>query len=257
MKPRLSHSPSGNLFSGTPMVQSTPAGALHFIGPAQSALPALADQLLRRRSERVRHRIPDVSPAVAVEIDGVFQIIRRQELRQPHGAGPRAFHVGEFDFAVVEDFQRQQEFVAELVLAPAKIGLRGQHPDGAALVDGAAVIGFAAEDRQHNCRRHAELAFDRVERRAILRIEHAALRRELLDGRLLEIIRRRLHEFGLPRRCLSGRPGNTRSGSVRSGSSPRVAVSKVARDMPSACACGHSDCSQAWNAASATRPTRV
>src|SRR3954467_6674893 len=40
--------------------------------------------------------------------------------------------------------------------------------------------------------------------------------------------------------CRSGRPGITRSGSVRSGSSPRVAASKVARETPDCWAAGHS-----------------
>ena len=44
----------------------------HLVGPALAALPALAGELLGRRGERIRHRMPDVGAAVAVEIDGVF-----------------------------------------------------------------------------------------------------------------------------------------------------------------------------------------
>ena len=58
---------------------------------------------------------------------------------------------------LVEDFQRQQKFLAEFVLALAEIGLRRQHADGVVGVGGAAVIGLAAEDREHDRRRHAEL----------------------------------------------------------------------------------------------------
>src|SRR5262245_39633745 len=43
----------------------------------------------------------------------------------------------------------------------------------------------------------------------------------------------------------------TRSGSDRSGSSPRVAASNVARETPSCCACGHSDWMNVSNAGSA------
>ena len=85
---------------------------------------------------------------------------------------------------LLEDFQRQQKFVAEFVLALAEIGLRRQHADGAVGVAGAAVIGLAAEDREHdgrrstpNCRSMA------VERRPVLLVELAALRGEAIDRR--------------------------------------------------------------------------
>ena len=66
---------------------------------------------------------------------------------------------------LVEDFQRQQKFLAELFLALAEIGLRRQHADGVAGVAGAAVIGLAAEDREHDGGVDAELPLDGVERR--------------------------------------------------------------------------------------------
>ena len=163
---------------------------MHLVGPVQAALPALAGKLLGRRGERVGHRIPDVGAAVAVEIDRVFQIVRRQKLRQPHRAGPRAFHVGEPDLSVLSDFQRQQEFLAEFVLALAQIGLRRQHADRAARILGAAVIGFAAEDREHDGRIDAELPLDGAERRPVLIVELAAGGREPADRALLDIVRR-------------------------------------------------------------------
>ena len=124
---------------------------VHFVGPGQAALPAFVDQLLGRRGERIRHRIPDIGVAGAVEIDGVFQIIRRQKLREPHGAGPGAFHVGELDLAALSRiFSASEKFLAELFLALAEIGLRRQHADRVVRVGGAAVIGFAAEDREQD-----------------------------------------------------------------------------------------------------------
>ena len=60
----------------------------HLVGPAYARLPALVDELLCGGGERVRYRIPDVDPAVAVEIDAVLVEFRRQELREPGGAGP-------------------------------------------------------------------------------------------------------------------------------------------------------------------------
>ena len=138
--------------------------------------------------------------AVAVEIDGVFDVVRRHELGEPHGAGPGAGHVGELDLSLVQDFQRLQELVEELFLALAEIGLRRQHADGVALVAGLAVIGFAAEDGEHHGWRHAELLFDCRERVVILIEQFSAFRCEAVKRRLFQIVRRRQHEFRLPTR---------------------------------------------------------
>ena len=85
---------------------------------------------------------------------------------------------------VVEDFQRQQEFLREFVLALAVISLRRQHLDGVVRIGDVAVIGLTAENGEHDARRHAEFPLDRGERAAILRIKLAALHREPLDHRL-------------------------------------------------------------------------
>ena len=167
-----------------------------------AALPAFVDELLGGRGKRVRHRIPDVGPAAVLEIHRVFQIIRRQKLREPHGAGPGAFHIGERDVAALQDLQSQQKFLPEFFLAATEIGLRRQHTDRIMRVRGPAVIGLAAEDREQNSGRHAELAFDGVKRAAELREKFAALHREPFDHGLLQIIRRRLDEFRLARRRL-------------------------------------------------------
>ena len=63
-----------------------------------------------------------------------------------------------------------------------------------------AVIGFAAEDREHDGWRHAELLFDCRKRVVILIEQFSASRGEAVEGRLFEIIRRRQHEFRLPAR---------------------------------------------------------
>ena len=164
-------------------------------------MPALAGELLRRGRQRVRHRMPDVGLAVAVEIDGVFVIFRRQKLREAHGAAPgraqiRARH------AVLQHLQRVEEFVAEEILALAGEGLRRQHAHGIEAVLLAAVIGLARPDRQHHGAGHAELALDARQRVLVLRGECFALRGQAREGRLAQILPRRLHEFGLLRRRL-------------------------------------------------------
>ncbi len=60
----------------------------HLVGPGRAALPALPDQLGRRRGERIRYRMPDVLLAVAVEIDTILVVLGRQELGEAHGAAP-------------------------------------------------------------------------------------------------------------------------------------------------------------------------
>ena len=72
----------------------------------------------------------------------------------------------------------------------------------------AAVIGLAAEDRQHDIAGYAELALDARERVAILHGERAALRGEPVEGALFEILRGRQHEFGLASLGLFGTAGN-------------------------------------------------
>ena len=93
--------------------------------------------------------MPDIGAAVAVKIDGVFQIIRRQELCQLHCTGPGTVHVGELDAALVENFQRQQKFCNKLLLAATDISLRRQYSNRVARIRGAAEIGELAETFNH------------------------------------------------------------------------------------------------------------
>ena len=97
--------------------------------PSARRAPAFAGKLLGRRRKRIRHRAPDVDAAVAVEVDGVFVELRRQELREAHRPAPGRAHVGA-RHAVLQHLQRMQEFVAEEILALADISLRRQHADG-------------------------------------------------------------------------------------------------------------------------------
>ena len=139
----------------------------HLIGPAHARLPALVDELLRGGGQRIRHRMPDVDAAVAVEIDAVLVIFRRQELREPGGAGPGRAHVLARHRALAEDLQRQDELGAILILAPADIGLRRQHAQRVVRQRVAAVIGLAAPDREHDGGGHAEALFDLGQRGAM------------------------------------------------------------------------------------------
>src|SRR4051794_4245881 len=63
-------------------------GRFDLIGPAQPALPTLVRQLLCGRAQRIRHRMPEIDLAIAVEIDAVLVIFRWQKLRKADGAAP-------------------------------------------------------------------------------------------------------------------------------------------------------------------------
>ena len=74
--------------------------------PALAALPAVALEIVRGGGEHVRHAVDEVAAAVAVEVDRVFVIGRRQELGLAEVAGPVAAHFGRRQVAAVDDAKR-------------------------------------------------------------------------------------------------------------------------------------------------------
>ena len=161
--------------------------------------------MIRDGAERIRHRGPDVAPAVAVEVDRVFVEARRQKLRLAHRAGPGRAHGGERDVAFLQHLEREQKLLAELLLAPAEIGLRRERADRAVRhLRGAVVRSRAprsparsAPGTPKRCSICASVA------RCCSR-ELAPLRGEPVERGLLQILRGRLHELRL--RGLAVRP---------------------------------------------------
>ena len=101
----------------------------HFDAPGQAFDPPLLLELLGRRAERVGGRSEEIELAVAIEIDTRAIELRRHELREAHGAGPGAAHFIALENAVLQDAQREHEFLAEQLLPPPDIGLRCEHAD--------------------------------------------------------------------------------------------------------------------------------
>ena len=99
--------------------------------------------------------------------------------------------------ALLENLEREQKLLAELVLALAEIALRRQHADRVVGIGCAAEIGLATVDGEHDGRIDAELLLDLGERRAVLLKQLAALPGKLRDRRLFDVLCRRLHEFRL------------------------------------------------------------
>jgi hypothetical protein len=176
---------------------------------AQGSPPAFAGELLRRRCQRIRHRTPDIGTPITIEVDGVFVEFGREELREPHGAAPRGTQI-RARHPVLQHLQGMQKFVVEEILALADIGLGRKHADSIVRKLIPAVIGLARPDRQHDVPRYAEFLFDARQRIAILRGELPSARCETIEARLPQILRRRLHEFGLLRLLL----GTSRDGEI-------------------------------------------
>ncbi len=211
----------------------------HLVAPGLVRHPALGAQLVGRRAQRIRHRAPDVLAAVAVEVVGDRVVFRRHELGEAHGAGPRSRHGLARAHAVLQHLQRVQQLGAEQLLAAAEIGLGGERLDD--------VVGrlvhperrLPAPDRQHELALHAELA-PRSWRATVACCVCRVLpcSPSLARKVALRYWAGVLVNSACPFTSLL--PGSTRSGSARSGSTPRKAASNVARDTPMVCASGHS-----------------
>ena len=99
--------------------------------------------------------------AVAVEIDAVLHIRRRQELRLADLAGEGADQIAQRQIAALHDLQRRDQFALEQFGAPAIMRERrqGAHHRQLAHV-AAAIVGFQSPDRHHQLFRHARTLLD-------------------------------------------------------------------------------------------------
>lgn len=79
----------------------------------RAALPAVAVQEVRGRGEHVRSTMPQVDMAVAIEINAVLDVARRQKLRLPDLPRIGADQVAERQVAALHDLQRRDQFALE------------------------------------------------------------------------------------------------------------------------------------------------
>ena len=105
--------------------------------------------------------------AVAVIVDRVVEIMRRQELRLSEFAGPRADHFRGREIAAVDDLQRGDGFVREHLRAAAVIGQRDQRAQRRQVAHVGAEIAFQSPERGDHSRRHAIFLFGARERRGM------------------------------------------------------------------------------------------
>ena len=92
-------------------------------------LEAVGVQEIGGGGEHVGHAVPEIDAAVAVEIDAVFDIGRRQKLRLSDFAGKGADQIPQRKVAALEDLQRREQFALEQFGAAAIMRHRGQRAD--------------------------------------------------------------------------------------------------------------------------------
>ena len=130
--------------------------------------PAVFRQIVGDGAKDIRQRVPDIAPPVAVLVDRVSQIAGRNELRLPHGAGPRTLHGFKLDIALVDHTQRRQQLLLEKAGAPAVVGQRRQRRHHRVLAGILAVKALDPPDRQDKAGLHAVFLADPVQKRRML-----------------------------------------------------------------------------------------
>src|SRR5690606_3994196 len=99
----------------------------HFVAPGAARLPAVLVQQVGGGGQRVGYRVPDVAPAVAVDVDGIGLVAGGNELGVAHSARPRSLQVALVDVAALQDLQGGDELGAgELGALLVGIGQRRQ-----------------------------------------------------------------------------------------------------------------------------------
>ena len=120
--------------------------------------------------------------AVAVIIDRIVEIMRRQKLRLAELAGPRSDHLAGREIAAVDDLQRGDRLLLEHLRAAAIIRQRHQRRQRMQLAEFGAKTALQPPERGDHGRRHAIFLLGAVERRRVhldarLRIPGSALGR--------------------------------------------------------------------------------
>ncbi len=133
-------------------------GHAHFLQPGLAAPPFQPRRdVVRGRADHVGRAVQEIAAAVAVVIDGIGEIMRRQELRLSQFAGPGADHFVRRQVATVDDLQRGDGFARETFGAAAVIGQRNQRTQRRQVAHVGAEIAFQSPERGDDGRRHAVL----------------------------------------------------------------------------------------------------
>ena len=124
-------------------------------------LPAVGLEQIGGRRQHIRHAVAEIDMAVAVKIDAILDVGRRQELRLPDLAGVGADQVAQRQVAALEDFQRRDEFGLEQLRAAAIMRQRRERAHHRQFTHVAgAIVAFERPDRHDQFFWHAELLLD-------------------------------------------------------------------------------------------------
>ena len=142
----------------------------YFVTPATARLPAIAMQEVGRCTQRIGDRIPDVTLAIAIHIDGIGLIARRDELCVAERAGPGTGKMAAVNIAGLENLHCSNQLCAAIFGATLVcIGKRCQRTDGIAhnviTLENFAVIAFHRPDGEQDIAIDRETLFDALEPR--------------------------------------------------------------------------------------------
>ena len=150
------------------------------------------------RADGVRRAGPDVAPSGALEIDGIGEVARRHELRLAHRPRPGPEHPTRFDLALLQDDQRRQQFVPEIVAAKLDKCEARQRPDDVVVAGRGAEVGLESPDAHDDALVDAEVLSGFRQPGALrLRFLPAAIDAPGRNGGA-DILPDRLDELGLP-----------------------------------------------------------
>ena len=143
-------------------------GQLDFVAPGLARDPVRLPQISGGRTERIGDRVPDIAAPIAIEIDRVGGIGRRNELGVPHGAGPRPVEMSRVRIALLQDLQGRDDLsTGEFRLHP-RTGQGHERLDHLLVALVGAVVGFHAPDGQNDVLVDTVLGLDLIEQLAIL-----------------------------------------------------------------------------------------
>ena len=140
----------------------------HLLQPRLAPPPAQMHQEIGRGSDHIGHAGDQVAAAVAVIVHRVVEVVRRQELRLPQLAGPRADHLLGREVAAVDDTQRVQQLGTELLAAAAVVGQRRERAQDGELAHAGAVVALQRPQPGDDGARHAVVLLDLGEQLAVL-----------------------------------------------------------------------------------------
>ena len=137
--------------------------------------PAVLFEIVRRRSENIRHGVDDVAMPVAVEIHSIFLNAVGMNWVGPKAPAQDPTETVRPHIAALEYLQCRQEFLAEITLpAPNACERRGR-TEYRAFADERAVVGFNAPDGREDVAIDTEGPLNGVKRAAIFFKQRAAL----------------------------------------------------------------------------------